>query len=176
MAIEIEIPSQLHMIVGWTLLALSCLAALWLVLFVIQGFHRKAYNLTKAEASGGAIRPDFLSVDQSKRDEAQARGRAFDEAMARRSEPQEAKGNSSVASACRLAKIAATAAAILSFMTAAAGAFLKIEAWQGVYNQLTSWERLVTILGAYKIGFAIAAATIIISLLQLVLSLRARSA
>lgn len=163
---DIGIPDQIGQIVGSLLLLLVGFALLWLALSLVQRFHQRAYNLSKAESAGAAVKPDFLSTDHAKRESALARGRAFDE-------QREAKAHA-IAPACRMARLAVIVTALLSFISAAAGALLKIDSIQNAYNQLSSWERFVTIVGAYKIGFAVAAVAILISAMQLVHSLRAR--
>jgi hypothetical protein len=63
--------------------------AVWLVSSVIAHFHRRAYNLTHAESGRSKnIKPDFLKVDQAKRQAATERGRAYDAKLtAREAEP-----------------------------------------------------------------------------------------
>lgn len=164
------VPDQIAAYLGPLLLLTIALAVLWLVLTIIQRTHRRAYNLTKAEGSGTAVKPDFLTVDHARRAAAMAGGRAFDEQR-----PATQTG-SAVASACRMTHFTVIATAVLSFITAAVGALLRIDAMQNAFNQFGTWEKFMAIVSAYKVGFAVAAAVIVVSLLQLFLSLRHRSA
>jgi len=87
-----------------------------------------------------------------------------------------AAAKSPVASACRLTQTAAVVAAVLSFVSAAAGALLKVEMMQSAYNNLGSWDRMMAIIANYKAGFAVAAAIILVSLVQLIQSFRPKHA
>ncbi|MBN9063286.1 MAG: hypothetical protein BGP06_04430 [Rhizobiales bacterium 65-9] len=171
MTANIELPAQIVSILGPLLIVLTALALLWIVLSVVQRMHRKAYNLTKAETAGAPVKPDFLTVDHAARADAAARGRVFEEQRA-----AAAAAKSPVASACRLTQTAAVVAAVLSFVSAAAGALLKVEMMQSAYNNLGSWDRMMAIIANYKAGFAVAAAIILVSLVQLIQSFRPKHA
>jgi hypothetical protein len=150
----IQVPDTISSIIGWILWAFLGAAALWAVLSVMGYWHRRAYNLTQAESVRSRdITPDFLRVDQKKRDELIAKGKEFD---AKRDSPP-----TGVSRANRTARVIVFVTALFSFLTAAAAAMLKVGEMQRFYEQYSSLQRFVAIVMDHKFGFATAGLVIL---------------
>lgn len=132
--------------------------ALWLVTSIIGVFYRGAYNLTHTESgSTKPITPDFLKVDQAKRDAAIERGKAYDTVLKER---EKAAARGPVKTVGTWSRIFATAAAFVTLLTAVIGAVEKAGSYQGHIERYSSWDALVELFNQYPIGATVALAVI----------------
>jgi hypothetical protein len=138
-------------ILSWCIIGFG---ALWLVTSVIGYFHRRAYNLTHAEAGRSKnIKPDFLKVDKDKRDAALEKGKAYDEVLAAREVP------ASVATVAKVglwSRLGAIATATLAVVAAIFGTVTKVDSIQSGINSMSSWDRLGHFVGQNKAGTVVA--------------------
>lgn len=156
METELTTPDSIErflQIASWTVVGAG---ALWLVTSIIGVFYRGAYNLTHAESgSTKPVTPDFLKVDQGKRDAAVARGKAYDSELRQRE--SQAK---TVKNVCRWSRWFATAAGLVTLLTAVIGAVEKAASYQGSIERYTTWDGLVELVTTYPIGTTVAVAVI----------------
>jgi hypothetical protein len=133
-------------------------AALWLVTTVLGYMHRRSYNLTRAESGGGKpITPDFLKVDQKKRQAAIDRGAAYDKVLEEREAARAAPASAaSVSKADFWARAAATVTAFFSLAGAVVGTLTKVENLEAGAAQLSNWETFVDIVTQHPVGTTIA--------------------
>lgn len=159
METELSTPDNIErilQIVSWLVVGGG---VLWLVTSIIGVFYRDAYNLTHTESgSSKPITPDFLKVDQAKRDAAIARGKAYDSVLTQRE--SQAK---TVKNACRWSRLFATAAALVTLVTAVIGAVEKAASYQGNIERYTTWDGLVELVTKYPIGATVAVAVIVVN-------------
>lgn len=107
-----EAPPWLDRILQPAALALLVFVAAWIVLALISRWHKKTYNLTKAETRPVQVKdkPAFLKVDHEARAEAIARGDAYvrpdDAAAAAEEAPQAAQSSGLVGRFLILVRIA----------------------------------------------------------------------
>lgn len=157
METELSTPDNIDrilQIVSWVVVASG---ALWLVTSIIGVFYRGAYNLTHTESgSTKPITPDFLKVDQAKRDAAIARGKAYDSVLKDREKA--ARGPAKTVGTW--SRIFATAAAFITLLTAVIGAVEKAGSYQGQIERYSSWDALVELFNQYPIGATVALAVI----------------
>ena len=147
--------------VQWMLAILSwCViifGALWLVAAVVGFFHRRAYNLTHAEAGHSKnIKPDFLKVDHAKREAAIQRGEAYDEVLTAREAAALSGGAATTAKVGLWSRLAALTMATLALVAAIIGSLQKIESVQQGINQMSSWDRFAQLVSDNKAGAAVA--------------------
>lgn len=146
-------------------------ALLWALLSFIDWRHRKAYNLTVAERSGGsAKKPSFLSVDHEKRRAAMAGGQDFDAAIAARAAAEAPVSPAGEGAAW--ARLAAIIGATLSLITSIVGALMRVEWMQANLERIGAWDRFVAIVSQNKLGFILATMMILAVVVDYVLKLR----
>jgi uncharacterized membrane protein len=129
-------------------------AALWLVTAVIGYFHRRAYNLTRAESGRSRnIKPDFLKVDKGKRQAAIERGTAYDAVL----EAREPAGAATTVDTVRFwSRLAAMSTASLAAVATLVGTLMKVESIQAGITQLSSWEKFSRLVSENKAGAVVA--------------------
>lgn len=145
-------------ILSWCVIAFG---ALWFTTGAIAYFHRRAYNLTRAESGGSGvskpIKPDFLTVDKAKRQAAIDRGQAYDAVLEAR-EP--AAAGTTVEKVCLWSRFAAMSTAVLGLVAMVVGTITKIDSLQAGINRLSSWERFTQLVSDNQAGTVVALAVI----------------
>lgn len=142
-------------ILSWCLIAF---AALWVTTGLIGYFHRRAYNLTRAESSGSKpIQPDFLTVDKAKRQAAIDRGQAYDAVLEAR---ESAGAPTTIEKVCFWSRFAAMSTAVLGLVATVVGTLTKIDSLQAGINRLSSWDAFSQIVSENKVGAVVAVAVI----------------
>jgi hypothetical protein len=126
---------------------------LWFVTGIIGYMHRRAYNLTSAESGGSRVTPDFLKVDQKKREAAIERGAAYDKVLDRR---EAAAAAGTVEKVGTLTRAGATLAASATLVAAVVTALTRVESMQTGVEQLSSWDSLVGLARQYPAGVTVA--------------------
>ncbi len=135
-------------LLSWGLFAFT---AIWAVTGTIAYFHRRAYNLTRAESSPSKnIKPDFLTVDRNKRQEAIERGEAYDQVLQSRAAP------STVETVSLWSRFAAMTTAVLALVTLMVATLNSIGQLQRGVEKLTNWETLSQLVSEHKAGTAVA--------------------
>ncbi len=153
-------PENLQALVRMMFWAAGALGALWLVTSVLSYFHRRAYNLTRAESGPSKnIKPDFLTVDHAKRSAAIARGEAYEQTLTAR-EAAAAGGAPPAAALGMWARMGALTAATLSLLTLIVGTLTKIDSLQAGAAEFSSWDRFSQLVSQNKVGTVIAIAII----------------
>jgi hypothetical protein len=129
---------------------------IWLVTGVIGYFHRRAYNLTRAESGGsGPVKPDFLKVDRQKREEAIERGEAYTEVLEERSvNPPEASPG--VKKLGTVSRTGALITAAFTLIAAIFGALTRMSSLQAGVEQLSSWDSFASMVREYPVGAVVA--------------------
>jgi hypothetical protein len=145
---------------GFILFVVELAVSAWILLEVMAWMKRRAYNLTAAESVRSKnVKPDFLSVDSTKRQAAIERGQQAENTPAVRT--QQLMSPSS-----RLTRWLALATAIASFALVALGVIMQIPKYQSIGQQLSSWGQFSAIIQRYPIGFTIAALVIMFHLIN----------
>jgi hypothetical protein len=135
-------------LLSWGLFAFT---ALWAVTGTIAYFHRRAYNLTRAESSHSQnIKPDFLKVDKDKRQQALDRGAAYDQVLQGRAAP------SPVETASLWSRFAAMATAVLALITLMVGTLNSVGALQQGVEKISNWDTLSQLVSDHKAGTVVA--------------------
>ncbi len=143
-------------ILSWCVIAF---AATWLVTSIIGYLHRRAYNLTHAESGHSKnIKPDFLTVDKAKRQDAIDRGKAYDAVLDAREAA--ARPSPTVEKVGLWARFVATTAALLGLVATIVGTMQKVSSIQEGVAELSSWVKLVELVSQNKAGTIIALAVI----------------
>jgi uncharacterized membrane protein len=142
-------------ILSWCVIAF---AVLWLTTAVIGYFHRRAYNLTRAESGRSRnIKPDFLKVNKGKRQAAIERGQAYDAVL----DAREAAGAATtVETVCFWSRLGAMATAILALVAMVVGTLTHIDSIQTGINQISSWDKFSLLVSEHKAGAVVALAVI----------------
>lgn len=141
---------------AWTL---GLCTLLWLAGSIVGVWHRRTYNLTRADRAGGkVVRPDFLDVDARKREAAIARGRAYDKTLADRETA--AAPASAVASITLWSRLAALSAAVLTLIATIVGTVTRVQALEASVQQVGTWDQFVQTIADHKVGAALAVAVI----------------
>jgi hypothetical protein len=142
---------------AWVLTACT---VLWIATSIVGHLHRRNYNLTKADASGGkVVRPDFLDVDHKARREAIRRGETYEKQLDAREAAAKAPPTTAE-SAGRWARWAATGTAIFTLAGTILGTFSKVSALEQNIQQVGSWDQFVQTVSDHKLGATIAFAVI----------------
>jgi uncharacterized membrane protein len=142
-------------LITWCLIVF---AGLWLVTSLIGYFHRRAYNLTRAESGPSKnIQPDFLKVDKEKRQAAIDRGKAYTEVLDARSAPPVAPA---VKTVHHWSWLLASAAAVLGLGVTILGALAKIGDLQRDVERIGSWDRFSQLVSQNQAGAVVAVAVI----------------
>jgi hypothetical protein len=137
------------MILSWLVIIFG---TVWFATGIIGYFHRKSYNLTRAESGGSKpITPDFLKVDQKKRQAAIDRGAAYSEVLDARAAP-----SSPVAKASNWARAGATATASATLLAAIVGTITRVRVLQEGVEQLSSWDAITALVKEYPAGVIVA--------------------
>jgi len=135
-------------LLSWGLFSFT---ALWAVTGTIAYFHRRAYNLTRAESSRSQnIKPDFLTVDKDKRQQAIERGEAYDKVL------QGEGPTSAVETASLWSRFAAMTTAVLALITLIVGTLNSIGALQQGVERLSNWEALSQLVSEHMAGTVVA--------------------
>jgi len=135
-------------LISWGLFAFT---ALWAVTGTIAYFHRRAYNLTRAESSRSQnIKPDFLTVNKGQRQQAIERGEAYDQVLQDRTAP------TAVETASLWSRFAAMATAVLALITLMVGTLNSIGALQQGVEKLSNWETLSQLVREHTAGTVVA--------------------
>lgn len=143
-----ETIDQIFDILQWVL---GITAGVWFVTSVIGVFHRRAYNLTRAESGESKqIRPDFLTVDKEKRDAAIKRGEKYDEELARRE--RDAGGKPAPVVAGKWSATLAKCSAWFTVGFAGLTTVPRIAATDESLKQLGRWETFEKIVSEHKLG------------------------
>ena len=138
------------MVLSWLVLIFG---TLWFATGILGYFHRKSYNLTRAESGGSrAVTPDFLTVDKKKREAAIKRGEAYDEVLQARAVAAE----SPMEKANGWARIGATATAAATLIGAVVGTVSRVGSFQEGVEQMGSWEALSGLVKQYPAGAIVA--------------------
>lgn len=154
---DLTSPETVDSILRATSWAVIAFAALWFVTGLIGYFHRRAYNLTRAESSPSKnVKPDFLSVDEAKRQAAIKRGEAFDKVL----EAREAAVSPAVVTAASWSRWLATSAALVSSFVFILGALTRIDDTEAMAREVGNLTRLWEIIQAHPVGAAITLAVI----------------
>ena len=143
-------------ILTWCLIAF---AGSWLVTSLIGYFHRRAYNLTRAESGPSKnIKPDFLTVDKAKRQAALDRGKEYDAVLAAR------EGPPPVAPAIKTVHFwswfAASGEAVIGLIATVIASLSRVDLIQADVEKITSWSRLSHMVSQNQTGTIIALAVI----------------
>lgn len=139
-------------VLSWLLMIFS---ALWLITGILGFMHRRAYNLTRAESGGSSpITPDFLKIDQKKRQAAIDRGAAYDEVLEARAAA--AGPSAAVAKTGFWSRAAATVTAFFTLSGAVIGTLQKVDSLESGASELGSWDKIVAIVKDHPIGTVIA--------------------
>lgn len=167
------------------LLVAGAIAVLWLALEVFLIWRRQATNLTPVTRPKVSRRaqPDFLKVDHAARAAALGRADEFaaeldrrDAEEARAAAENHAQAPSRVASASRIASLAALFMSVFSLAAMIAGAVWQVQ-WIGVVmDRYSTVERLLAVLRAHPVAFAVSAVVITWHVVQFVRARRWRAA
>lgn len=138
------------MVLSWATIGF---AGLWLVTGILGYMHRRSYNLTRAESGGSKpITPDFLKVDEKKRQAAMDRGAAYDAVLDARA-PNAAPA---VSRAGFWSRAAATVTAFFTLAGAVVGTITRVESLEAGAVQLSNWETFLEIVTKHPVGTTIA--------------------
>ncbi len=143
---------------AWVLAACTLL---WIATSIIGHLHRRNYNLTKADASGGkVVRPDFLDVDHKARREAIRRGEQYEKQLDAREAAALAPPATAAESAGRWARWAATGTALFTLAGTILGTLSKVSAFDQQVQQVATSDFFVQTVRDHKLGATIAVAVI----------------
>jgi uncharacterized membrane protein len=147
-------------VLSWCLIVF---AALWTVTSVLGYFHRRAYNLTRAESSRSKnIKPDFLKVDVGKREAAIGRGRAYDAVLDNRE-----SGAAAPTDRLRFwSRFAAIATALVGLGLVIFGTVTKVDSLQAGVNRITSWDRFTDLISQNQAGSVVAVLVIVVNVYE----------
>ncbi|MBL8136684.1 MAG: hypothetical protein JNL48_08695 [Acidobacteria bacterium] len=139
--------------------ALGITALVWLVGSVVGAWHRRHYNLTRADRAGGTpVRPDFLDVNRNAREAAIARGKAYDRTLDAREAA--AAPVTAVESLTFWSRLGALGAALLTLLVTVIGTITKVQALEASVQQVGTWDQFVQTIADHKVGAALAVAII----------------
>lgn len=139
--------------------ALGITAFVWLVGSIVGAWHRRHYNLTRADRAGGSpVRPDFLDVNHKAREAAIARGKAYDRTLDAREAA--AAPATAVAAVTLWSRVAALGTALLTLLVTIVGTVTKVQALEASVQQVGTWDQFVQTLADHKVGAALAVAII----------------
>jgi hypothetical protein len=159
---QIQIPPLVAAWVDRVVFVLVTLILVWVVLELVGYFMRRAYNLTPVgTAKSKNVRPDFLKVDHSARDEMVRKGKQFDVAQM-----------AGVGKAATAISIGAGISGCLSFVIAAFLALGNIQGYEETWNKFSSPEKFLAIVQNHPYGFFIAVVVVIASFLRLLPMIR----
>ncbi len=157
-------------VLSWVLIVL---AVVWVISAVIRFFYRRAYNLTHAESSSSHnIKPDFLKVDQDKRQAAFDRGAAYDAVLAAREPAAQVALALKAEKVCYWSRIAATSVAILTLVTTIVYTLDYVGTIEKGLNQFSSWDRFWQLAGQHRTAAVVAVAVIGANIIATVKTIR----
>jgi uncharacterized membrane protein len=158
---ELTVPENVQTVLRIVTWCLFAFAGTWLVTSLIGYFHRRAYNLTRAESGPSKnIKPDFLTVDKAKRQAAIERGNAYTAVLEEREAAAEPAVSPAVKKAHHWSWFLATTAAVVGLITTAIGSLAKIDQMQADVVKITSWDKFSHLVGQNQAGAIVAVAVI----------------
>lgn len=135
----------------------------WFATLIIGYMHRRSYNLTRAESGGSkAITPDFLKVDEKKRQAAIDRGAAYDKVLEERAAAERAAAAAATAGPSPVSKFEAwsRAGALISasftLVAAVVGTLTRVDTLQKGVVQLSTGDSLMAIVQDHPVGTLVA--------------------
>ncbi len=154
---------------------------LWLAWTMFVMWRRSASNLTSvrgAKANPNA-EPDFLSVDKKARQEAIAKGEAFEKEIQRRdreeatSSRRAARNNETMLG--RIGRLISLGMALFSIATMISGTLFQVSIMGRYWEQYSATERLTAVIQNHPIGVTVTIAVILYNIVTFVMK-RSREA